>query len=261
MTQTAPPPSPLPLPLDPVAYVEAWTQAASDAGFRVEEFASVATHRLVAGTRRTPGMRPRIYISAGIHGDEPAGPLALLSLMRRGVFDRRANWLICPLLNPLGFARRTRENADGLDLNRDYRALKSREIQAHAAWLKHQPNFDLSLCVHEDWESTGYYLYELNPLQRTTLANAMLTAVEAVCPIETATTIDGRDISERAIIRPVSDPLQRELWPESIYLRAHHTRLSYTVESPSALPIEQRVAAHCAAIEAAIAKLIANHRG
>lgn len=228
-------------------------QAAAHArGFRLEAFGEIAGVPLPALTKRTRGPRPRIYLSAGIHGDEPAPPLALLHLLERGVFDQRAVWFLCPLLNPAGFLRRTRENADGLDLNRDYRALRSLEIQAHARWLQRQPNFDLSLCVHEDWESTGYYLYELNPLQRASLAPAMLAAVAAVCPLETATTIDGRAIAEPAIIRPVDDPLKRELWPESIYLRAHHTRLSYTLESPSALPLAQRIAAHAAAIEAAI---------
>ena len=34
----------------------------------------------------------------------------------------------------------------------------------------------------------------------------------------------------------------RETWPEAIYLRAHHTTLSYTIESPSAFPLDQRIA-------------------
>jgi murein peptide amidase A len=112
------------------------------------------------------------------------------------------------------------------------------------------------LCVHEDWESKGYYLYELNPAERPTLADPMIEAVRKVCPIETATVIDGREIAEPGIIRPISDPLLRELWPESIYLRAHHTQLSYTLESPSAFALEQRIAAHSAAIETAIARVI-----
>jgi murein peptide amidase A len=229
--------------------------AARKAGFRWEQFGEVAGLALVALTKRTPGPRPRIYVSAGIHGDEPAGPLTLLALLERGRFDAHATWHLCPMLNPVGFDRRTRENAEGLDLNRDYKSLKSAEIQAHARWLKRQPNFDLVLCVHEDWEARGYYLYELNPAGRASLARPMIDAVRPVCPIETATTIDGRAISETGIIRPVSDPLLRELWPESIYLRAHHTQLSFTLESPSTLPLEQRIAGHIAAIETAIARL------
>lgn len=255
--------------LDPQEFAARIQTAAHAAGFRVEPFghirppagavtsapASATALPLFALTKRTPGPRPRIYLSAGIHGDEPAGPLALLALLERGVFDRRATWFLCPLLNPAGFLRRTRENADGIDLNRDYKDLRTLEIQAHARWLQRQPNFDLSLCVHEDWESTGYYLYELNPTDRPTLAPAMVAAVEAVCCIDPADVIDGRPVAEPGIIRPVNDPLLREQWPESIYLRAHHTTLSYTLESPSSFPLEQRIAAHAAVIEAALAAL------
>lgn len=238
--------------VEPLAFIAQIEAAATAAGFRVERFGEIGALPLIALTKRTRGPRPRIYLSAGIHGDEPAPPLALLEMLRRGVFDTRAVWFICPLLNPVGFARRTRENSEGLDLNRDYKALRSLEIQAHARWLGRQPNFDLAICVHEDWESQGYYLYELNPAGRPSLARPMLDAVREVCPIETATVIDGREIDEPGIIRPVADPLLRELWPESIYLRAHHTQLAYTIESPSALPLLQRIAAHSAALETAL---------
>jgi murein peptide amidase A len=241
--------------IDPAGFANEIQSAARAAGFRVEPYGDIAGLPLYALTKRTRGPRPRIYLSAGIHGDEPAPPLALLDLMQRGVFDDRAVWFVCPLLNPVGFVRRTRENADGLDLNRDYKALRSLEIQAHARWLQRQPNFDLALCLHEDWEAKGYYLYELNPLQRSSLAGLMITEVLNVCPIEAATTIDGRQIAEPGIIRPVDDPLLRELWPESIYLRAHHTRLGYTLETPSSFPLAQRVAAHCTAVESAIRAL------
>lgn len=241
--------------LHPPAFLPRVEAAARQQGFRVETFGEMAGCMLLALTKRTPGPRPRIYLSAGIHGDEPAPPLALLELIEAGRFDSRANWFICPLLNPAGFLKRTRENADGVDLNRDYKALRSLEIQAHARWLQRQPNFDVTLCVHEDWESTGYYLYELNPTARFSLAQPMIDAVGKVCPIESATVIDGREIDERGIIRPHADPLLRELWPESIYLRAHHTTLGYTLESPSALPLPVRIAAQRAAIETAITQL------
>jgi protein MpaA len=244
-----------PATLDPLDFQSRMRAAAGAAGFRVEMYGEIAGLPLFAVTKRTPGPRPRIYLSAGIHGDEPAPPLALLQLMERGSFDARANWFICPLLNPVGFQRRTRENAEGLDLNRDFKALRALEIQAHVRWLQRQPNFDLALCLHEDWESTGYYLYELNPTNRRSLARAILDAVVPACPIESARVIDGREVAEPGIIRPVADPELRELWPESIYLRAHHTRLGYTLESPSSLPLEKRIAAHVAAVQAAIAAL------
>jgi predicted deacylase len=225
--------------------------AGAKAGFRREVFGEAGGCPLFALTRRTPGPRPRIYLSAGIHGDEPAPILALLSLIESGEFDARAVWFLCPMLNPVGVARGTRENGAGVDLNRDYRHLESPEIQAHAKWLRSQPNFDLAISVHEDWESTGFYLYELNPDSRPSLAAPMIAAAKKVCPIDMSPMIEGRE-AKGGIIRPSANPLEREKWPESIYLQAHHTRLSYTIESPSSLPMEKRVAALRAVLVAAI---------
>lgn len=244
-------PSPL---ADAAGFVARIQAAAVAAGFRPEPFGEIDGCPLLALTKRTPGPRPRIYLSAGIHGDEPAGPLALLDLIEQRVLDSRATWFVCPLLNPAGFMRATRENSEGIDLNRDYKALRSAEIRAHGAWLQRQPNLDLSLCLHEDWESKGFYLYELNPLSRFSLAEPMLEAVASVCAIDHSGLIDGRE-AKAGVIRPVADPLLRELWPESIYLRAHHTTLSYTLEAPSAFALSQRVAALATAVRTAIDRL------
>ena len=246
--------------LDPVALVARAEALAAAQGFRVERFGETAGCPLVALTKRTPGPRPRIYLSAGIHGDEPAAPLALLRLLERGVFDARAVWFLVPMLNPAGFQRGTRDNGDGLDLNRDYLGIRSAEIAAHVRWLERQPRFDAAFCLHEDWEATGFYLYELNATQRPTLAPAMLAAVRAHCAIDPAALIDGRPVDEPGIIRPAGDPLLRETWPEALYLQAHHTTLGYTVETPSGLPLEQRVATHAAAITAGLEALLAGPR-
>jgi hypothetical protein len=238
--------------LDPADYLSQLEPAARVRGFRIERYGGVAGHPLLALTKRTTGRRPRVYLSAGVHGNEPAPPLALLHLLGQDFFDARAVWFLCPLLNPAGFARGSRENADGLDLNRDYKTRHAAETRAHVGWLRRQPNFDLAICLHEDWEAGGFYLYELNPKSHRSAARPMLEAVAAVCPIETATVIDGRPIDEPAIIRPLADPNLRELWPESIYLRAHHDPLGYTIETPSALPLATRIAALSAAVAAAL---------
>jgi protein MpaA len=241
------------LPLEPLDFTAKFGHAAAEAGFRRETLGEVNGLALAAYTRRSAGPRPRVYLSAGIHGDEPAPPWALLRLVQEMFFDDRCTWFICPLLNPTGFVTRTRENHARLDLNRDYKGLKGSEIRAHVHWLQRQPNFDLVICVHEDWEAKGFYLYELNPDNRPSRAPAMIAAARAICPIEPNTVIDGRAIAEPGIIRPVSDPLLREDWPEAIYLRQHHSPLNYTVETPSGLRLEQRIATHCAVLRAALA--------
>jgi protein MpaA len=231
-----------------------FADAGRAAGFRVERFGEIEGCPLFALTKRAAGVLPRIYLSSGIHGDEPAPPRALLRLLERGFFDGRATWFLCPLLNPGGLARGTRGNPDEVDLNRDYKDLVSTEARAHRSWLQRQPLFDVTISLHEDWEAKGFYLYELNPNQRPSLAEPIIDAVAAVCPIDQSPEIDGRE-ARGGIIRPLSDPLLREKWPESIYLRAHHTTLTYTIESPSALPLEQRIAAQCVAVETAVGAL------
>ena len=240
--------------IDPTEFTTRVETAGRARGYRVETFGEIAGVPLLALTKRTPGPRPRIYLSAGLHGDEPAPPLALLDLIERGCFDARAGWFLCPLLNPAGFLRRTRENADGLDLNRDYKALRSLEIRMHARWLERQPNFDVTFHLHEDWEARGFYLYELCTTATRSLARVMIDAVGKKFPIETATVIDGRSVDEPGIIRPINDPLLRDLWPESIYLRAHHTQVGYTLETASSQPLPLRIATLATALEAALTR-------
>ncbi|MEO7598436.1 MAG: M14 family metallocarboxypeptidase [Opitutus sp.] len=245
-------PPPRSVTFDPGELVAKFLAVAPRHGFRIEHYGTVAGCPLIALTKHTPGPRPRWYFSSGIHGDEPAPPLALLTMLEAGVFDHRANWFICPMLNPSGFVVGSRESATGLDLNRDYKQVHAAEIRAHIAWLGLQPNFDASVSLHEDWESTGFYLYELNPENRPSFADRIIAAVSKVCPIDSAAVIDGREIAAPGIIRPIADPLLREDWPESIYLRAHHTNLTYTLESPSALQLPQRIAALRAAVESIV---------
>lgn len=193
----------------------------------------------------------RIYISAGIHGDEPAGPLAALKLLQENHWPADAEIFLVPCLNPVGFTLNRRENAAGQDLNRDYRQLQSAEVRAHRAWLERQPAFDLYLCLHEDWESSGFYLYEQNPDQQPSRAGKIIAAVRNVCPIDRAEVIEGRAAKD-GIIRPAVIPLERPDWPEAFYLIMEKSRLGYTLEAPSDFPLVTRVNALVAGVNAAI---------
>lgn len=238
--------------LDPLEFAQRFALAARERGFRAEPLIEVAGVPLTVYTKRMPGPRPRIYVSSGIHGDEPAAPEALLHMLETGLFDERATWFLCPLLNPTGYRRGTRENDAGIDLNRDYRNPQSAEIAAHLRWLRNQPGFDLTFCLHEDWETQGFYLYELNPDHLPTLADAMVAAAQQHGVIESTDLIDGREAHAPGIIRPDPDPILREQWPEAIYLLQNHCRLGYTLETASITPMSQRIHTHRAAVAAAL---------
>jgi len=232
------------------SYLPDFHHAATRAGFSPTLLHETASGPIHAWER--PGTGPRVYLSAGIHGDEPAGPLALLALFRESFFTAPAHWLICPALNPDGLANHLRENATGHDLNRDYLALETPEARAHARWLDSQSPPDLFVSLHEDWESSGFYLYEINLDNRSSgHASRILEAVAPWFKPEPGPEIDGHLATAPGWIYHPAEPDLPSSWPEAIYLAKKGCPLSFTFESPSSSPLSHRVAALSRAVRAA----------
>ena len=194
--------------------------------------------------------RRRLYLSSGIHGDEPAGPTAMLELFLRDDWPAELELWAVPCLNPEGFRLNRRGDQSGVDLNRDYLCRQTAFVRGHIAWLEAQPSFDASLLLHEDWEAPGFYVYELNPDHRPSLAPAILRAVQAVCPVDLSPTIEERE-ARGGVIRANTDLHERTDWPEAFYLVHAKTRLNYTLESPSDFPLATRVNALTTGVRAA----------
>jgi murein peptide amidase A len=76
----------------------------------------------------------RILTFALIHGDEgPAGSVARSWMERLTKIEPRNSWRIIPILNPDGLKKRTRTNANGVDLNRNF-PTKDWEADALKYW-------------------------------------------------------------------------------------------------------------------------------
>jgi murein peptide amidase A len=69
------------------------------------------------------GPGPRVLVVGCIHGNEPAG-IAIVRALERS-HPHADLWLV-PVLNPDGLARRVRQNAHGVDLNRNFPSLWQR---------------------------------------------------------------------------------------------------------------------------------------
>jgi hypothetical protein len=234
-----------------IAHVQRETHRLAELhGWQCDTFLKTPEFALRAYRRPCPGAIRNLYLSTGIHGDEPSGPLAVLQLLEENRWPAANLWLV-PCLNPTGFPLSTRENAHGIDLNRDYRHLTTTEISAHVAWLNQQPQFDLTLLLHEDWESNGFYVYELNPHKLPSLAESIVEAVRDLCPIETSELVDSWPCNA-GIIRPNLDPKDRPQWAEALYLSVHKSRLSYTLETPSDFDLRLRVRVHVRAVRRAL---------
>ncbi len=191
---------------------------------------------------------PVVYISTGMHGDEPGGPAALLHLLENGLLEKRLSFHICPMLNPTGFELGTRENLNGVDLNRDYLHLQNPEVQGHVQWLEKR-NPELFISLHEDWESEGFYFYEINTTgDMPERYEFMAQQISEVMPLEPGEMIDDHEVRCRGWIYHEAEADISDSWPEAIYLAKKGCALSFTFESPSSLPLEQRVAAQTAAV-------------
>jgi hypothetical protein len=153
-----------------------------------------------------------------------------------------------------------RENADGLDLNRDYRNTKSSEIQGHIEVLTTLGHYDAAMMLHEDYEGVGAYIFELNSGLPPGLGKKIISSMGNHLPIDLRPTIDDVKACEGVLTREDLVELHgriedRELWPEAIYLAVNHTNVTFTTETPMPFPINQRVAAQVAAVERLLREL------
>src|SRR5688572_20536587 len=81
-------------------------------GWHPDHFSIPNGAELLAYRRNGKNLR-RFYLSTGIHGDEPAGPLAVLQLLQEASWPDDVDLWLCPCLNLTGFPLNTRESASG----------------------------------------------------------------------------------------------------------------------------------------------------
>lgn len=192
-----------------------------------------------------------LYLSAGIHGDEPASCWALLQWAEKNLeVLGSVPHMLFPCLNPWGLVNNCRFDKQGHDLNRIWDNPKSPLICSISSQLR-GCSFGLSLNLHEDYDANGIYLYE--PYisgKNDLLAGEILKAGQKILPIDSRKRIDGR-VSKDGIIRPrISNPPSDGM-PEAIYLVANHGRRHFTLETPSEESFGKRVKSQVRMIEKA----------
>ena len=191
-----------------------------------------------------------VYLSAGIHGDEPGATEGLYQWadLHRSVL-RELPVMIFPCLNPWGLIHNRRTDSENRDLNRCYNLDSIPRIQAQKEVLRDR-RFRLAMCLHEDYDAQGAYLYEIRN-KLTTFGQELLAAAGFYVPIDPRATIEGRRADQGWIARKVN--LKKfPVIAEAIYLAANHSERTITTETPSEYDLSARVQAHVAMIQRAM---------
>src|SRR5690606_14044142 len=175
-------------------------------GFRREEVGRSAEGRPLQHVSWGDG-EARVLLWSQMHGDESTASMALADLFRfLGEHPdhplvqrlRQGTTLhVLPIVNPDGAARFQRRNAQGIDINRDARALASPEARVlHALRERIQPDFGFNL--HD--QQVGY---RAGDSARGTAIALLAPAFNEAREIDTAR---GRAIEVAVAIRAVLEP-------------------------------------------------------
>jgi len=222
------------------------------------------THRVLLCAEIGEASGPAVTLAAGIHGDEPAGPWALLELVESRSLDPCCRYRIWPCLNPSGFEARTRSNAGGVDLNRTFAGAGTSSEASAVLATNRARTFALSLDLHEDCDATGFYCYEygggaigaavIAKLERDGFAIDSLDATFALTgPLDAShcTRERGRIVADAA-----QEAIALGGLSYTLALARGCAGHALTFETPSQAAWEKRIAMHRAAVTAAIAALL-----
>jgi hypothetical protein len=255
----------------PNSYTElaaGWRALRGIAGIRLREIACAGAPRTLLLAEWGDPQRPLVALSAGVHGDEPAGPWALLALVRDGLLDPRFSYRIWPCTNPGGFAAGTRENGEGDDVNRSFgRGGNTPEARAILTANRDRA-FALAIDLHEDHEAEGFYLYETaGPGARSQFARPVTAAIDAAgFPLQRFTPgfelgPPGSEVAQTRSLGAVVVDAAREApffgprLPLGIVLVRRSVPCALTFETPRSRRPEQRLAMHRVAVVEALHRL------
>jgi len=194
-------------------------------------------------------------ISAGIHGDEPAGSEALITWAEKNThLLRRRPFFLVPCINPWGLINNTRMDVQGRDMNRVFQNDSVPEISALKRAIGRR-RFSLGLTLHEDYDGLGIYIYEIQGA-RPFWGEALLKAARPHVPADSRSLIEGRECQGGLVRRPLDMALFEQLGlPEAVYLHLQGCPRVFTVETPSEYGLDRRVRAHIAVIQECVRRV------
>ena len=203
-----------------------------------------------------------VLISAGVHGEEPAGVYALLKFLEDDLSDFVSDYrfLIFPCINPFGFEHNQRLNHRGVNINREFkRSTLCQEAHRIMRILERKKRkFVCTIDLHEtDPTYVGegftvadnpkeFYMWEVCPDKSLRIGDDVILNVERRVSVCRWDRIYGDINSDGVIYYP--EGCKNEIYAQRTtlegYLADHYTPQAFTLETPCGWPMDKRVLAH-----------------
>lgn len=185
---------------------------------------------------------PAVYISAGIHGDEPAAPAGLLHWFQIHSYRwKNIPIIIFPCLNPEGYDLGIRTNLDGVDLNRQFAEGSVALVSALKKKIQSHPIL-YAITLHEDCGANGIYLYAI--ARKSLPLEKHLRNIPTILPVSKDSEIDGL-LSKSGVITLSPEITYFTDMPEIRFIANQHPDSSAVVfETPTNYSFNDRQLAH-----------------
>ena len=248
--------------------IRSMVAGSSNLALFVETFSDENAHPFWHILRKaTTNPARRVLITGGIHGNEPASVETVLTFVRtlgsKPDLYPNVEFHILPLLNPWGWTRDLRFNADGTDINRDFASFSSVEARAIRS-LVGQMDFDLVVNHHEDPEATGFYMYQYARPDQALCRQVIEAVRQSGFPVEQEIHMLLLKTEAGLIDAPMWGlwymRLTRQLSFDN-YCRLEMAKNVFTIETPMHFPMDTRVTVQTSALHILIQAVCGGHSG
>jgi murein peptide amidase A len=213
---------------------------------------------------------PNVLLSGAVHGDEPAGALALLEFFEKEAsgYAGKFRFFVFPVVNPTGFVADRAEGSLGDNINRSFsKGSKTPEalfvMKQLAAWKE---RFAFAIDLHEIppyWEGEGSkkednphdaYLYETRAEKSGRIGRKMIDGLPKDITVCQWPVIYGDTAAKGLISYPEANrnPYYAAGTSLDAFVYDQYSAHTFTAETPTGWPVERRIRAHLSWLRTAL---------
>ncbi|MCK5821595.1 MAG: DUF2817 domain-containing protein [Bacteroidales bacterium] len=197
----------------------------------------------------------KTLINAAIHGDEPASAYSVIPLIEILMnHESKCSFDVIPVINPWGFSQNIRFNKEGIDINRDFASFESQESNIVKSFIADN-QYSLMIDLHEDPDSKGFYIYQYGRPDTKASEKVVEKVGQMGYPIE-------QDV-QMVILKTENGVIDAPMWglwymwlskqlSLSNFYRLHNSKDVFTIETPTHLPLSDRVIIQTTAVSVLI---------